>query len=405
MTADPDPVLAVTRLSKKYSRDLGRSLRYAVADIAREVAGAGSLDTLRPGEFWAVDDISFSLSPGEALAVLGRNGAGKSTLLKILGGLLKPDRGTVRIAGKVGTLIELGAGLNPVLSGRENIRLAAALASMSTADEERLATDVHDFSELGAAIDAPLQTYSSGMKARLAFSLAAMARPDLLLVDEVLAVGDSAFQRKCVSFLLGYLRSGGSLLFVSHNGHQVQAVCERAVLLDHGRLVASGTAVEVLDRHYRTGAPPEAAPQAAPGSGPLVIEALEARGPDGGRARTGQPLDLVLRYRAEAPVSAMWAVTIWTADRWTCISTLISERPRRLEAGTGELVCSLPALPLVAGRYALTAAIGDPETLHPIARLGDEDSAVALEVSGEANVAANLQRQRDQLIAIEARWP
>jgi len=402
----PDPVLVVAGLSKKYSRDLPRSLRYAVMDIAREVAGARGLGpALRPGEFRALDDVSFDLARGEALAVLGRNGAGKSTLLKVLGGLLKPDQGTVRIAGKVGALIELGAGLNPLLSGRENISLVAALASMPAEEERRLAADVLDFSELDTAIDAPLQTYSSGMKARLAFALAAMARPDLLLVDEVLAVGDAPFQLKCVRFLLGFLRSGGSLLFVSHNGHQVQAVCDRAILLDGGRLIAAGTAVEVLDRHYRTTSPLEAAPPAVPGAGPVVIEALVARGPGGCGARTGQPLDLVLRYRAEAPLTAVWAVTIWTADRWTCISTLVSERPRRLEAGQGELICSLPSLPLVAGRYAMTAAIGDPETLHPIVRFGDEDSGAALEVSGEPNIVTNLQRQRDQLIEIEARWP
>jgi lipopolysaccharide transport system ATP-binding protein len=403
MTAEP--LLTVSGVSKKYCHNLTRALRYGVRDIVREVTGSRSgAAKLRPGEFWALDDIAFMLGRGEALALLGRNGAGKSTLLKILCGLLKPDSGTVHVAGEAGALIELGAGLDPLLTGRENMRLAAALGRMPPERERRLAGDVLDFSELGTAIDAPLQTYSAGMKARLAFSLAAMARPDLLLVDEVLAVGDSAFQRKCIAFLLGYLRSGGSLLFVSHNGHQVQAVCRRAILLDGGRIAASGKAVDVLDRMYRSAPPAGAGPPPAPGTGPLIIESLLARGPGGGGARTGEAVDLVLRYRAEEPLDAVWAVTIWTADRWTCISTLVSDRRRRLEAGRGELVCTLPSLPLVSGRYAMTAAIGDPETLHPIVRFGDEDAGALLDVSAPPDLVTNLQQQRDQLVVIDATW-
>jgi homopolymeric O-antigen transport system ATP-binding protein len=397
------PLLAARGLSKKYSRDLARGLRYGLRDIARELAGAPPPATLRKGEFWALQDVAMDVGRGEALAILGRNGAGKSTLLKVLGGLIKPDGGEVRIAGSVGALIELGAGLNPLLSGRENIRLAAALAAMPPEREARLAGDVVDFSELGGAIDAPFQTYSSGMKARLAFSLAALARPDLLLVDEVLAVGDLAFQRKCVGFLRDYLKAGGSLLFVSHNGHQVQAVCERAIRLEQGRIAAAGNAVEVLDGLYRSSAPAEAPPPPASKTGPVTIDSLVARGPNGLGATTGEPLDLILGYHAEEPVEAVWTVTIWTADRWVCIATLISDRPRRLE-GRGELVCSLPALPLASGRYTMTASIGDPATLHPFVRLGDETAGVSLDVSAPPDIVTNLQRQRGQLVVLQAEW-
>ena len=399
------PVLSVSHLSKTYCKDLGRSLRYGLADMLREVAGPlARREGLRRGEFLALDDVSLSLSPGQALAVLGHNGAGKSTLLKILNGLLKPNGGEVRIAGSVGALIELGTGLNPLLSGRENILVGAAIHGFPRDREGDLVEEVVDFSGLETVIDSPFQTYSSGMKARLAFSLVALMRPDLLLIDEVLAVGDHEFQRKCVAYLLGYLRTGGSLLFVSHNGHQVQAVCRDAVLLEQGRLIFAGPADEALHRMYERR--PAAAVEAGSGSrtGPVAIESLSATAPDGQPARTGERLDLTLGYRAAEAVEATWAVTIWSADGWVCITSAVDDRPRRLDAGTGTLTCTIPRLPLVAGRYLLSASIVDPATLHPIDRFGQERRAI-LDVTSPPGLIANLQRQRGQLVEMDVVWP
>jgi ABC-type polysaccharide/polyol phosphate transport system ATPase subunit len=400
-----EPVLSVSHLSKTYCKDLRRSLRYGLADVLREVTGSfGRRAGLRRGEFLALDDVSLGVGRGEALAVLGHNGAGKSTLLKILNGLLKPNCGEVRIAGSVGALIELGTGLNPLLSGRENILVAAAIQGFPAARERELVDEVVEFSELEGVIDAPFQTYSSGMKARLAFSLVAMMRPDLLLIDEVLAVGDHAFQRKCVSFMLGYLRNGGSLLFVSHNGHQVQAVCEQAVLLERGRLIFAGPSADALHRMYERRPAVAAEPVAVARTGPVAIESLSAIAPGGGPARTGETLDLVLRYRAAEPIEASWAVTIWSADGWVCITSAVDDRPRRLEPGTGALTCTIPRLPLIAGRYLLTASIGDPATLHPIVRFGHEQERVVLDVTSPPGVMTNLQRQRGQLVEMDVKW-
>lgn len=399
------PVLSVSHLSKTYCKDLRRSLRYGLSDMLREVVGPLARPAgLRRGEFLALDDFSLSLGRGEALAVLGHNGAGKSTLLKILNGLLKPNGGEVRIAGRVGALIELGTGLNPLLSGRENILVTAAIHGFPRERERELVDEVVDFSGLEGVIDSPFQTYSSGMKARLAFSLVALMRPDLLLIDEVLAVGDHDFQRKCVSFMLGYLRNGGSLLFVSHNGHQVQAVCEKAVLLERGRLIFAGPAAEALHHMYER--QPVSAAEASPvaRAGPVAIESLSAVAPAGGPARTGEALDLVLRYRASEPVEATWAVTVWSADGWVCITSALNERTRRLEAGAGTLTCSIPRLPLVAGRYLLTASIGDPATLHPLVRFGHEQERVVLDVTSAPGLVSNLQRQRGQLVEMDVEW-
>ena len=400
------PVLSVSHLSKTYCTDLKRSLRYGLADMLGEVIGTHRSGVrLRRGEFLALDDVSFTLEAGEALAVLGHNGAGKSTLLKILNGLLKPSGGEVRIAGAVGALIELGTGLNPLLSGRENILVGAAINGFPRERERALVDEVVAFSGLDPAIDAPFQTYSSGMKARLAFSMVALMRPDLLLVDEVLAVGDHDFQRKCVGFMLGYLKNGGSLLFVSHNGHQVQAVCERAILLDHGRPVFAGPSVEALHQMYERRPALANEPAASAEAGPLAIESLTAVAPSEGPARTGGPLDLVLGYRAAEPVDAIWAVTIWTADGWTCVTSAIDDRARRLDSGPGTLTCTIPRLPLVAGHYMLTASIVDPVTLHPIARFGQGHERAVLDVTSAPGLIANLQRQRGQLVEMEVEWP
>lgn len=217
-----ETTLSVSNLSKKYCGDLKKALFYGLGDIAGEMSGrqwwAGRL---RPGEFWALDDISFDVRRGEAVAVIGRNGAGKSTLLRVIYGLLKPDMGQVRIAGRSEAIIELGTGFNPLLTGRENIEVGASLHGLDPDATGRLLEAVIDFAELAEFIDAPLLSYSSGMKARLAYSLAAHLGPDLLLVDEALAVGDLAFQHKCIRHMRQFVQGGGSLLLVSHNVQQI----------------------------------------------------------------------------------------------------------------------------------------------------------------------------------------
>jgi lipopolysaccharide transport system ATP-binding protein len=399
-----DPLLTVANVSKKYCGDFGRSLRYAVADSVREMVGASSTSSdLRRSEFWALEDISFSIGRGESLAIVGRNGAGKSTLLKILYGLLKPDSGEVRLTASLGALIELGTGLSPLLNGRENILLAAAIHDFGRAREQRLIEDVIEFAALGEAIHAPFQTYSSGMKARLAFSIVAMMRPDILLLDEVLAVGDLSFQQKCVAFMQRYLRDGGSLVFVSHNGHQVQAVCEKAILLEAGRIVFSGTAIDTLNRMYEPEEIAASAVSAIPSGQPVVIEELLARSPDG-PPRTGAAAEIVLRYRAEEPIEAVWAVTIWSADGWVCITILANEDPRRLSRGSGELVCRIKRMPLLSGRYLMTASIVDPVTMHPLARVSGDGGGVPLTIVSSASLLSNLQKQRGQIVEIEAEW-
>jgi ABC-type polysaccharide/polyol phosphate transport system ATPase subunit len=278
----------VSGLSKKFAKQLRHSLAYGLRDIAHELVPSRRVGTLRAGEFWAVDDVSFDVRPGESLAIVGNNGAGKSTLLKMLFGLIKPDRGEIRISGRTEAIIELGTGFSGLLSGRENIEAGAALHGLSRRRTQNLIDQVIDFAGIEEFIDAPVQSYSSGMKARLSYALSAQLNPDLLLVDEVLAVGDLAFQRKCVSHMRSYLEQGGALLLVSHNTYQIQAVCRRGMMLDQGRTVFAGSAVDTLDHMFEHGAArAPLAPRIADGDDPVVIEAVSAEAPSGAALHGG----------------------------------------------------------------------------------------------------------------------
>jgi ABC-type polysaccharide/polyol phosphate transport system ATPase subunit len=214
---ESEVVLSVEHLSKKYCRHLKRSLFYAFQDIAAELFARGRMShVLRTGEFWALHDLSFQLRRGQALGLVGANGAGKTTLLRLISGLIRPDTGSIRIKGRVAPLIALGAGFNPILTGRENVYVNMSILGLSRQDIDDRFQDVLNFAEIGDAIDAPVRTYSSGMAARLGFACAIHTEPDILLVDEVLAVGDIKFRAKCYRQLAQLREKGTSFVLVSH---------------------------------------------------------------------------------------------------------------------------------------------------------------------------------------------
>lgn len=250
MSTDSTPVLRVDGVSKKFCRSLRRSLRYGLFDLARELGGAsGRPRELRPDEFWAVRDVSFELLPGECLGLIGHNGAGKTTLLKMLTGLIKPDRGRIDSRGKVAALIALGAGFNPVLSGRENIYVNGALLGMNRREIDAKLEAIIDFSGIAEFINAPVQSYSSGMVVRLGFAIASAIEPDILILDEVLAVGDMEFQTKCHARLHAVRQAGGALILVSHSMEQVAHHCNRALLLHGGEVLADSTPSEAISAY------------------------------------------------------------------------------------------------------------------------------------------------------------
>ena len=231
MMSKDEVLVEVKNVSKKFSRSLNRGMWYGLKDLGSAVFGLNqNRSVLREGEFWAVNDISFSLRRGECLGLIGRNGAGKSTLLKMLNGLIRPDEGNITMRGKTGALIELSAGFNPLLSGRENVYVNGQLLGFSKKEIDQKLKAIIDFAEIGEFIDSPVQNYSSGMKVRLGFAVAAQMEPDVLLIDEVLAVGDMGFVLKCLN-KMDELRMKTAMIFVSHNMPMVSRMCSRICLM------------------------------------------------------------------------------------------------------------------------------------------------------------------------------
>lgn len=244
---DGSVFVKVEGVSKKFCRKLRRSLWYGTRDLAGEMVGRRAHRTeLRPEEFWALQNVSFEVKRGEMLGLIGPNGAGKSTLLKLLSGLIKPDAGRIAVRGRVEALIELGAGFSPVLTGRENVYVNASILGIPRARVDEALPHIAEFAGLEDFMDTPVQSYSSGMKARLGFAVITQLDPDVLLIDEVLAVGDTAFQEKCMRRMDALRQSDKAIIFVTHSLYQVEALCDKALWLEGGGPVQYGNADDVV---------------------------------------------------------------------------------------------------------------------------------------------------------------
>jgi len=242
----------VENVSKKFADNLKSSMAYGIRDITKDIFRIKNRsDRLRAHEFWAVNDVSFNLSRGEILGIIGANGSGKSTLLKLINGIFFPDKGRITINGRVGALIELGAGFHPMLTGRENIYVNAAILGISKKKVDDKFEQIVDFSGVGNFINMPVKYYSSGMHARLGFSVAAHMEADILLVDEVLAVGDSEFQEKSMNHMLELMRDNRAVIMVSHGLHRIETLCNRVIWIDKGSMVDIGDPKEIVSKYLR----------------------------------------------------------------------------------------------------------------------------------------------------------
>ena len=243
-----DTLIKVENISKKFCRRLKLSLWYGVKDLGAELIGrSNSHGKLRKDEFWAVKNVSFELKRGDTLGLIGCNGAGKTTLLRMLNGLIKPDTGRIEVKGRMQALIALGAGFNPILTGRENIYVNASVLGLQKAEIDRRFDKIVDFSGIEEFIDMPIQSYSSGMAVRLGFAVAAHMDPDILVVDEVLAVGDMSFQAKCRKRIKKLFENGVVTIVVSHNTHVISHLCTRTIVLDKNRILYDGETLEAID--------------------------------------------------------------------------------------------------------------------------------------------------------------
>jgi len=241
------PIIQLNGVDKMFR--LNKKKPFLVHDAVRRLLGRGK----RGEDFWAIRDVSLSVWPGESLAVVGGNGAGKSTLLSLIAGTISPTRGRVTISGRVGALLELGAGFHPDLTGRENVYLNASLLGIQRDEAEAQFEHIVAYSELQEFIDVPLRNYSSGMQVRLGFAVAIHIHPEILIMDEVMSVGDQSFQIKCSRSIRQFQEEGKTILFVSHSPGQVSQLCRRVIWLDHGRVKMEGPTKEVLAAYQQQG--------------------------------------------------------------------------------------------------------------------------------------------------------
>ena len=402
-----DVCVEVHGLGKKFARSLKRSFVYGARDIGRLLLGRGADDSLRPSEFWAVRDVSFELRRGHSIGIVGQNGSGKTTLLRMICGILRPNLGRVQVHGRIAPMLALGAGFKPVLSGRQNVFLNLALLGVAERDIRARFDAIVDFAELHEAIDAPLGTYSSGMQARLGFACAVHTEPSILVVDEVLSVGDAKFRVKCRNKINELRRAGCSLLLVSHSPVLVETLSDECLWLRGGRVAALGPAREVLKRYEQDAVEQAAAGNAAKGVAladrDLVVGARVAvRGValrrDGGNVahwQVGCSGELVVALRARestAPVSVNVMVFDLVHQVGETVQLMMSSRDHGwlgLPAGESEVALVLPQVGLRAGSYRVKVSISCGR-MHDILDVVDDVRLVVVD-GGEAGQGTYFQ--------------
>ncbi len=373
-----EPAISVEGLSKRYKIGLpartDRSFREMLTDWLsapwRRFRALGEPASAAE-TFWALRDVNFQVAGGEVVGIIGRNGAGKSTLLKILSQITRPTEGRAVIRGRVGSLLEVGTGFHPDLSGRENIYLNGALLGMTRAEIARRFDEIVAFSGIDGFLDTPVKRYSSGMRVRLGFAVAAHLEPEILIVDEVLAVGDAAFQKKCLGKMDGVAQSGRTVLFVSHNMAAVEALCARGILLEHGRVVYDGPSGEAVRRYLQSMESAVSSDLATrtdrKGDGACRIVDLWLEDVDGRRVGTVGPLEpfsIVLQYECDRPVGARrhldLSVTVNDpyAGQWYHLDLQTSGGTVRGLGRTGRVACRINSgVALRPGRYWLNTFV------------------------------------------------
>jgi homopolymeric O-antigen transport system ATP-binding protein len=406
------PIIAVRGLGKRYR--IGR--RRAAYDTLRDAIMRGlrapfsrTPDGDADRTFWALRDVSAAITPGEVVGVIGRNGAGKSTLLKVLSRITGPTEGEVDLYGRVGSLLEVGTGFHGELTGRDNVFLSGAVLGMRRDEIKRKFDEIVAFAGVDGSLDTPVKHYSSGMTMRLAFSVAAHLEPEILIIDEVLAVGDAAFQQKCLGKMGDAARQGRTILFVSHNMAAVRSLCRRVLLLDAGRVVMDGDVDAGISRylaHTSESGANEAdlsGVHTRHGYGGLRFHRISLSAASGQAVLpAGRPIDLQIDVQVERPVTDVeWSVVVDTTEGvrlFECPSSGSLGCVPRLEPGMYRLRCVIDRNILSAGRYFLTPTARSGQRV-----LDDVPAALAFEVVPTAEGAA-AGRSPAGLVRVASAW-
>lgn len=367
--------ISIENVSKQYrlgvigNRTLYEDLNRWWARVRRlpdPLAKVGDVDhgNRRDGLLWALRDVSFQVEQGQVLGVIGRNGAGKSTLLKILSKVTAPTSGQIKMRGRIASLLEVGTGFHPELTGRENVYLNGAILGMSREEISKKFDEIISFSEVEKFVDTPVKRYSSGMYVRLAFAVAAHLDPEIMVVDEVLAVGDAAFQRKCLGKLSENAGEGRTILFVSHNMAAINRLCSRAVLLDKGELIADGSASEITAR-YLSGAAEENGVRewdvnAAPGTDEVRLLGITLYSNDGVSKSVfdvHEEINIRLSYRVGVPNTSFRCALVFNTEGVIAFASIEPSELVRSEAGSYYSILKVPAHLLAESEYSLNVSI------------------------------------------------
>ncbi|MDD4013184.1 MAG: ABC transporter ATP-binding protein [Candidatus Omnitrophica bacterium] len=367
-----DTVIIAEEVSKKFSKNIRETLVYGVGDVSRNIMGMSAAPgDIRKGEFWAVDKIAFELKKGRTLGVIGPNGSGKTTLLKLINGIFMPDRGRIKVRGKVGAMIQVGAGFHPMLTGRENIYVNGAILGMSRKEISRKFDSIVEFADIGDFLDAPVRHYSSGMYIRLGFAIAIHCEPDILLMDEILAVGDIGFVSKCFRKFRELREKGISWVLVSHDMGTIKCYCDEVLYMDGGKSISYGDPDKAISSYLldmsrkkadisRVRTMREFTPSE---EGRIVdIAFLDSRGLEKESFFTGEELTIKIEYIANERIeSPVFGVAIYGSDgqMQTGSNTKISGFSTESIHGPGSVLFKMKNLPLQPGVYRVRADMSD----------------------------------------------
>ena len=407
------PIIEVNHVTKEYQLGQLQSMKTTVFNQWRRFTGR-PIEERAP--FKALDDVNFCIEPGEVVGIIGHNGAGKSTMLKLLANISKPSSGSIQVKGKVAPLIEVGAGLVGDLTGRENIYLNGAILGIPKTEIKHKFDEIVSFAELEDFIDTPIKRYSSGMQVRLGFSIATSVESDILIVDEVLAVGDLAFQRKCFDRMENLIkRHGKTVLIVSHNIRQVERLCSRVILLGKGAIIADGLPADVCDSFYEQSdskihaqilQSSQSGKQNLLASGELGLERLFLQDCYGREIATVTHLgdiDVVIDFRLHEPLSFLtFGTGIHTTD-FLYLTTHNSEHEMpniNLPAGQHRIRCRIRKIPLLPGIYSLRLGITASRATRTVFYAENLLSFQVLPPEGQQQSTA----MRDGFFALDAQW-
>jgi lipopolysaccharide transport system ATP-binding protein len=374
-----DTAISINNLGKRYLLGTGggesyRALRDVIANGFKSLIGRGNRENHHE-ELWALRNVSLDIKEGQSVGIIGRNGAGKSTLLKLLSQITEPTEGEIHLRGRVSSLLEVGTGFHPELTGRENIFMNGAILGMARAEIKRKFDEIVAFAEVDKFLDTPMKRYSSGMYVRLAFSVAAHLEPDILVVDEVLAVGDVEFQQKCIGRMGDVAKGGRTVLFVSHNMGAIAKLCEKTFLLDHGSLISSGPSNAIIEQYLSNALDAEAfsaentfLPEPVKRMQITAMRVLQDNGEPGNALDRVLPFQIIIEYEVRQPTEKasieLVLETVLPKHTYVLFSLDTDLSPERRELRrTGRYISTItfPALILNAGAYQIRAWIWKSE--------------------------------------------